>query len=75
LIAVKGDRNRNSGSFDHFVRNSQQRRRNSEAERACRLAVDDQLVLGRLLNRKVTGFLAAQDSVRVPGNPPEFVTA
>jgi hypothetical protein len=68
-FVVKGDRNRKSGSFDHFIRGSEQRRSDSEAERACRVAVDDQLVFGRLLNREIAGFLAAQDSVDVVGNP------
>src|SRR5260370_41130424 len=42
--------------FDHLVSGSEQRRRNSEAERLRSLEIDDQLEFGWLLDRQVARF-------------------
>jgi hypothetical protein len=39
--------------IDHLIRPQQQRRRDREAERLRGLEVDNEVELGRLLNRKV----------------------
>jgi hypothetical protein len=59
--------------FDHLVGAAKQRRRHLDAERFCCLEVDYQLELGRLLDRKVGGLLAAQDAIDVGGRLPELV--
>jgi hypothetical protein len=52
--------------FDHLIRPLQERRRNRQAEEGLgALEVDDQLELGRLLNRQVGGLGAFEDSVHV----------
>jgi hypothetical protein len=39
-----------------------------DAERARRLQVDDELELGRLQDRQVSGLLALEDAADVPGD-------
>src|SRR5215469_5822740 len=51
--------------FDHLVGDGNERRRNSEPEGLCGLAVDHQLESGRRLHRQVGWFLTAQDAVDV----------
>jgi hypothetical protein len=55
--------------LDHLVSERQQRGRQFEAERFGGCAVDHQLVLGRLLERQIAGFLAPQDAIDVAGAP------
>jgi hypothetical protein len=52
--------------FDHLVSDAEQPRREGEAERLCGLEVDDQLVLGWLLNRQIGWLGALEDAVDVP---------
>src|SRR5215510_12615715 len=54
-------------SFDHLVGSGEHRGRQVEAERLRSLEIDDQLVLGGLLNRQVGGLGALEDLVDVGG--------
>jgi len=60
-------------SFDDFVRGSEQRRWNGEAERGCRLDVNGKIKLGRLLNRNVAGLCSMQNLVNHVGRSPEQI--
>src|SRR6266487_6824895 len=60
-------------SFDHLVSAREQRRRYFEVERLSGLQVDRKLELGRLLDRKLGGLLAAQDAVDVGGCLPVLI--
>jgi hypothetical protein len=55
----------NSPLFDHLVGDAEQLIWHSEAERLGGLEVDDQLVLGRRLHRKLARFCALEDTVDV----------
>jgi hypothetical protein len=50
-------------SFDHLVGGGEKGRWHVEAERSCGLEIDDQLVFGRRLHRKVGGLLALEDAM------------
>jgi hypothetical protein len=57
--------------FNHLVGDGEQRWRHLDAERACRLKVDDKLELGRRLHRQVGRLGALEDAidiVRAPGD-------
>jgi hypothetical protein len=57
-------------SFDHLVGAGEQRRRNFDAERSRRDRVDDEVELGRLLDRKIGGLRLPQNLVdQVVGAP------
>ena len=54
-------------SLDHRVGTLLKLQGYVEAQRFCGLEVDDQLVLGRRLQRKVSRLRAFEDAVDVPG--------
>src|SRR4051794_40472325 len=51
--------------IDHLVGTDEEGRRDRHSERSCGSHVDDELELRRLLDRQVSGLLAAQDAIRV----------
>ena len=57
-IATKVRRNKN-GLFDHLVSAAEQHRRHLDAERPRGPEIDNQIKLGRLLDRDVGGFRPA----------------
>src|SRR5262245_50179010 len=59
--------------LDHLVGLRQQRGRHGEPECFRRLQVDDQLVFGRRLHRKVNWLLAPEDAINVRGRTPEHI--
>jgi len=56
-----------SCSFDYLVGAGEQRGRNVEAERPCGLDIDEEVVLGGRLHRKVSRLLALEDAIDVAG--------
>jgi hypothetical protein len=56
--------------LDHLIGAREQRRWHLEAERLRGLEIDDQLELGRLLDRKIGGFGALQNLVNVSCGAP-----
>ena len=60
-------------SFDHFVGGREQVVRHGEAERPGSLEVEDQLELGRRLNRQVGRLLALEDAIDAAGRLPVLV--
>src|SRR5450631_4304704 len=59
--------NTGSGLFDDLVGPSEQCRRHGEAHRLGGLEIDNQLILGRRLHRKIGGLLALEDAIDVSG--------
>src|SRR5438876_10247555 len=60
-------------SLDHLVAASEQGRRNFQAEHLGSGQVDDEVELGRLLNRDVGWLRPAQNLVDIVGGAPEHV--
>jgi hypothetical protein len=61
------------GSSDYSVRSGKHVRRNGKTDLARRLEVDDQLELGRLLNREITRVGAFDDFVDVRSSTTKLV--
>ena len=57
----------------YLVGEGEYRRRNFEAERPSGLKIDNQLVLGRRLHRKVGRPLTLEDAIDVAGRAPVIV--
>src|ERR1700682_3087831 len=57
--------------FDHFVGGSEKRCRNPQPERSGRLEIDDELELGRLLDRQVCGLGTLEYLIDVDGKIPD----
>src|SRR6516164_629247 len=57
-----------SCSLDDLVGADKDRVRDGEAERSCRLEIDDQLEPGRLFHRKIAGLCAAQELGELPAH-------
>jgi hypothetical protein len=53
-------------SFDYVIGAREQVRRHGEAERLRGLEVDDELELGGLQDRKVSGFCATENQTATP---------
>src|SRR5262245_15506092 len=60
-------------SLDDLICPQQERLGDAETERSSRLQLDEQLELGRLLEGKICGLGALQDSVHKGRNPPKPV--
>ena len=65
--------NSRRSSFDHLVGAGEQRRRDVQAERLRGRKVDDEVELGRLLDRDVGGLCPAQNLVDIVGGASEQV--
>ena len=59
--------------LDHLVGGGEQGRWHVETERASRLEVEHQLILGRGLHRQVRRLLALEDAVDIVGRAPELI--
>src|SRR6516162_5994577 len=62
-----------SCSFNHLVGAGEKIRRYRETEGACRPQIDDEVKLGRLVDRKITGLGPAQNAIHVARRSPETV--
>ena len=60
LTGLKMRRITRAASFDHLVGASEQRGRHGQVERFGGFEVDDELELGRLFDRQVSGLLALE---------------
>src|ERR1700731_1756592 len=60
-------------SFDHLVGAGEKIRGDRDAEGARRPQIDDEVELGGLVNRKITGLGPAQDAIDVARRTPERV--
>ena len=68
---MSGQKRTSRQSLDHLVRLRKQRSRDSYTERLSRLEIDR--ILGRCLNREVSGFLAFKNTVDVTGGLPMLI--
>ena len=57
-----------SASFDHLVGAQQERFRDCQSDRLGGRQIDDEIELGRLLDRKVSRLRAAQNLVDIVGS-------
>ena len=65
LVSCIRVRSAHGNSFDHLVGAGEQRRRHGKPERPGGLEVNDQLELGGLHDRQVSGLLALENASRV----------
>src|SRR5262245_59875371 len=63
-------RSAHGNSFDHLVGAGEQRRWHGEAELFGSFEIDRQLVVGRVLHRKIGRLLALEDAINVNGGEP-----
>src|SRR5262249_56047234 len=61
--------------FDHLVGGRKQRWRHGEAERLGSRGVDDQLKLGRLLNREIARLLSLENAIDIAGGAAVWMAA
>src|SRR5262245_55825620 len=59
--------------FDEFVGGGEQRCWHSEAKRLGSLEIDDQLVFGRRLHRKIGRLLASEDTIGIRRRTPVLI--
>src|SRR5215831_16768573 len=64
---VDAARGPSTPSLDHLVGAGDERRRNFQTEGLRGFEIDDQLELGRLLDRKITRFRAPENLIKVVG--------
>ena|SRR5947207_4305616 len=61
--------------FDHFVGGGEQLVRDGQAERLGGLQINDQLELGRQLDRQICWFSTLQDLIDIGGGAPKQIRA
>src|SRR5262245_59641230 len=68
-LSIRG----NESLLDHLVSAREKRWWNGDAESLCSLEIDDQVVLGRRLHRKIARLLALQDAIDISGRPAPLI--
>ena len=72
-MADPGEGFQQPSSFNNPIRPQQYRRRNGHAKSLCGFEIDNEIVPGRLLHRKVTGLGALKNPIDVECCPTEHV--